>query len=43
MDCSFMTDILSHFSEHHGFTVDCGKTVIYGICENCAEEEKNEE
>ena len=37
MDCSFMADILGHFSEHHGFTVDCGKTVIYGLCEKCAE------
>ena len=36
MDCSFMADILSHFKEHHGFTVDCTKTVIYGLCEKCA-------
>ena len=42
MDCSFMADILAHFKEHHGFTVDCERTVIYGLCEKCAEAKKDE-
>jgi len=37
MDCSFMDEITSHFSREHGFLVDCGKTVIYGLCEECSE------
>jgi len=38
MDCSFRTDFINHFKGHHGFVVDCAKTVIYGLCENCAAE-----
>lgn len=40
MDCSFMADVLDHFREHHGFIVNCEKTVIYGLCEACAEKNK---
>lgn len=40
MDCSFMATILAHFLDEHGFAVDCGKTVIYGLCENCRKEEE---
>ena len=36
-----MATILSHFLDEHGFAVDCGKTVIYGLCENCREEGKH--
>ena len=35
MDCSFMEEILAHFKNEHAFTVDCGQTVIYGICGDC--------
>ncbi len=35
MDCSFMDEIRRHFKEDHNFVVDCGKTVIYGLCEDC--------
>ena len=38
MDCTFMQQILSHFLEEHGFAVDCGRTVIYGLCEGCQKE-----
>ena len=38
MDCSFMAEILRHFKTEHGFDVDCGKTVIYGVCERCGKE-----
>ena len=37
MDCAFMETILSHFSEEHGFSVDCGRTVVYGLCAACRE------
>ena len=37
MDCAFMETILSHFRDEHAFTVDCGKTVIYGLCRTCRE------
>ena len=35
MDCAFMEEILAHFKNEHAFTVDCGQTVIYGICGDC--------
>ena len=37
MDCAFMETILSHFLNEHGFSVDCGRTVIYGLCAECRE------
>lgn len=35
MDCDFMDEIIRHFCNDHSFFVDCGKTVIYGRCEDC--------
>ncbi len=35
MDCEFMSEIITHFELDHSFSVDCGKTVIYGRCEEC--------
>ena len=35
-DCDFIGKLLSHFMDEHNFTVDSGKTVIYGCCKNCA-------
>lgn len=35
VDCAFMEEILSHFRNEHAFTVDCGQTVIYGLCGDC--------
>ena len=41
MDCAFMREILNHFLSEHGFAVDCGRTVIYGLCETCQSEEEH--
>lgn len=35
LDCDELRDIQAHLSEHHGFTWDSGKTVFYGIYEQC--------
>lgn len=37
MDCEFMDEFERHISEHHHFKVDNARTVIYGLCEKCAE------
>lgn len=37
MDCNEMNALAEHIKEHHGFCLNSFKTVIYGICENCAE------
>lgn len=42
MDCAFMKEILQHFQNEHAFTVDCGKTVIYGLCGDCTKNHANE-
>ena len=39
MDCGFMETISEHFKNEHGFILDCRKTVIYGLCNDCAEKE----
>ena len=43
MDCDFMNEITRHFSKDHSFTVDCGKTVIYGYCDDCAKKLREEQ
>ncbi len=43
MDCSFMRRIAEHFLNEHGFAVDCGRTVIYGLCEACRTEAGTDE
>lgn len=42
MDCGFIKELLSHFTTEHNFTVDSGKTVIYGLCEGCGKEARRE-
>ncbi len=42
MDCGFIAEIQKHIKESHSFTVDIGKTVIYGLCENCKNKGKEE-
>lgn len=37
LGCDFMHSVTEHISEHHHFTVDNSKTVLYGFCEKCAE------
>lgn len=40
LNCGFMDDIEKHlYSEHH-FVLDCEKSVLMGICEDCRKEEK---
>lgn len=36
-ECSFLSDLAEHIDEHHSFSVDNSKIVLYGICENCKE------
>ena len=37
MDCDEMNSIAEHIKIHHGFSLNPLKTVIYGVCEGCAE------
>ena len=35
MDCEELREIQTHLLEQHGFAWDAGKTVFYGICDQC--------
>ncbi len=36
LDCEFMKDFKSHMLEHHGFTLECKSSMLYGMCELCS-------
>lgn len=42
MDCGFMADMKRHIEGSHDFSVDIGKTVIYGLCGDCGRAEKGD-
>lgn len=37
VNCDYLDKLEQHINEHHGFTVDNTRTVLYGICKNCKE------
>lgn len=39
LECGFMSMLDAHMKEHHGFSADYGTSVIYGVCNACAETE----
>lgn len=36
MECDEMCELVHHIKSHHGFLLNPLKTVIYGVCEDCA-------
>ena len=39
MDCIELKEIQAHLLGHHGFALDAGRTVLYGVCEQCRSKE----
>ena len=37
LDCHEALGLASHILEHHGFSVDPARTILYGTCEKCRE------
>lgn len=35
LDCGFMEDFSNHLSDHHGFSLQCEGSILYGICKDC--------
>ena len=35
LDCDELREIRTHLLEHHGFAWNAGKTVFYGLCDQC--------
>ena len=40
LECTVSEELLSHISAHHGFEVDSGRSILYGLCRACAALEK---
>lgn len=36
LDCDQLRELSDHIREHHGFLLDCERTILYGICADCA-------
>ena len=35
LDCHASADFAEHLMREHGFAVDCGQSVLYGVCAEC--------
>lgn len=35
LNCGFMEAIQTHIEKYHEFTIQCDKSVLYGICRKC--------
>ncbi len=42
VECSYLDEVAQHVANHHQFTIDHTKTVLYGLCETCAAKRKEE-
>lgn len=38
LECAVSEELLSHISSHHGFCVDSGRSILYGLCADCADQ-----
>ena len=37
LECAVSEELLSHISSHHRFCVDSGRSILYGLCADCAD------
>ncbi len=37
LECEKGSELTRHIMSHHGFSVDSGKSILYGLCSACAE------
>ncbi len=35
LDCMVSEELLAHIREDHGFSVDSGRSILYGVCNGC--------
>ena len=40
LECTVSEELLAHIQSDHGFRVDSGRSILYGMCEDCASMEK---
>ena len=41
VSCAYLNELENHVAEHHGFTVDNTRTVLYGVCRDCGTSAEN--
>lgn len=35
LDCTVSDELLSHVADEHGFRIDSGRSILYGLCNAC--------
>lgn len=40
LECYMGDDLCRHIGEHHGFSVDSGRSILYGVCVSCGSGKK---
>ena len=35
LDCHVSAEFINHLFAEHGFSVDCGQSILYGVCADC--------
>lgn len=43
LSCDHVEELFHHIKTEHGFQIDAGKTVLYGLCASCLRERKRKE
>lgn len=39
LECGFMDELSRHLYSHHGFSLECGGSILIGLCAECKEAE----
>ena len=42
LSCNEVNHLTKHIKKEHGFNIDQGKVVFYGLCDKCVEEDKHD-
>ena len=40
VECAYLDKVAAHILEHHGFQLENEKTVFYGVCRDCRQEDR---
>lgn len=40
LDCHITEEFIRHLQKEHGFAVNCGQSILYGVCATCREREE---
>lgn len=40
VDCDYLDELAAHIESQHGFAVNASRTILYGLCANCRNNEE---